>query len=178
MPQRSDLSREALKQAFAQRLLTTPMNKISVRDIVTTAHVARSTFYRNFEDKEDFLTWLQNDLVSETSQQLAGIRQTELDFTAFYRFAEENRNFMKAFLVGQRWPAFVTALYQQATTHFQVILAAEHTAIPNDILTSFILGGHIKIFETWLATNDTRSPEQMNAYHQQLGTKLLASLRG
>lgn len=177
MPQRSDLSRNAMKGAFAKLLLKEPIDKISVRQIVATAQVARSTFYRNFDDKEEFLAWLQADLVAETSQHLTGNNNNELDFTDFYRFASHNRDFLKAFLIGQRWPAFVDALYHQATTHFQVILAGERVPIPVKFLTSFILGGHIQMFETWLENDEETSPEQMNAYHHQLGNNLMASLQ-
>lgn len=177
MPQRSDLSRDAMKKAVAKLLLNEPLADITVRQIVTTAQVARSTFYRNFEDKDDFLAWLQNDLVAETSRQLVGTVDHPADLTAFYTYAQQNREFMKAFLVGQRWPAFVQALYKRAAQHTAELLAGQQDAIPDKYLGAFGLGGHINMFATWLRSDEITAPATMAAYHRRLDRGIMAELR-
>lgn len=177
MPQRSDLSREAMKQATAELLMQEPLAKITVRQIVTQAQIARSTFYRNFDDKEDFLAWLQQDLVTETSSRLVGTPEQPPDFTRFYAYAQQNRGFMKAFLVGQRWPAFVQALYQQAIKHYGALLAGQQTKVPDWTLAAFALGGHINLFATWLQSDDETSPVLMGQYHRQLAQGLMQDLK-
>lgn len=46
-----------LAQSLQQLMLTMPLEKISVNDIVETAGVGRNTFYYHFADKYDLVTW-------------------------------------------------------------------------------------------------------------------------
>ena len=46
-----------LAQSLQQLMLTMPLEKISVTDIVEKAGVGRNTFYYHFADKYDLVTW-------------------------------------------------------------------------------------------------------------------------
>lgn len=46
-----------LAQSLQQLMLTMPLEKISVNDIVERAGVGRNTFYYHFADKYDLVTW-------------------------------------------------------------------------------------------------------------------------
>lgn len=46
-----------LAQSLQQLMLTMPLEKISVNDIVEKAGVGRNTFYYHFADKYDLVTW-------------------------------------------------------------------------------------------------------------------------
>lgn len=46
-----------LAQSLQQLMLTMPLEKISVNDIVEKADVGRNTFYYHFADKYDLVTW-------------------------------------------------------------------------------------------------------------------------
>ncbi len=58
--QRSIQSRKMLYDALAGLMREKPFNQISVTDLVETAKVGRTTFYRNFEEIEDILR-MQSD---------------------------------------------------------------------------------------------------------------------
>lgn len=169
MPQRSDLSRQSLKEAFARLLLVKSIDQINVREIVNEAQIARSTFYRNFDDKADFLEWLQNDLVAETSGRFIGRWNHEPDFTDFYQYASKNRNFMRAFLTDQRWPQFVDSLQNQALKHYQELLKGAQHEVPDNFLAAFLVGGHVNMFLQWLKSEHPLAPAQMAQYHRRLG---------
>ncbi|MFD1429614.1 TetR/AcrR family transcriptional regulator [Lacticaseibacillus mingshuiensis] len=176
MPQRSDLSRRALKEAFARLLLTRPLAKISVREIVDEAGVARSTFYRNFEDREDFIDWLQADLVRETAARFVGGSLNEPDFTNFYRYAAANRPLMRAFLTEQHWPALENALRHQAQAHYVTLIRGSQARMPDDLLAAFLVGAHVSLFLQWLQSDPALPATQIADFHRQLGNRQILSL--
>ncbi|WP_461215480.1 TetR/AcrR family transcriptional regulator [Lacticaseibacillus sp. GG6-2] len=170
MPQRRDLARERMKQAVATLLQTESLAAITVRQIVQTAGVARSTFYRNFDDKADFLQWLQQELVAETARQFVPADgQHAPNFARFYAYAQQNRAFMRAFLTEQRWPDFVSALYATAHQRYTRLLDGRQTAVPTDTLVTFLVGGHVNLFLSWLQSEHPQAPAKMAAYHDRLG---------
>ena len=50
---RTNKTKELLAQSLTELMVTTPLEKISVNDIVEHAGVGRNTFYYHFEDKFD-----------------------------------------------------------------------------------------------------------------------------
>lgn len=54
---RSDQTKQLLAQSLQELMATTPLEKISVNDIVDHANVGRNTFYYHFEDKYDLVNW-------------------------------------------------------------------------------------------------------------------------
>ena len=54
---RSNQTKRLLAQSLQEIMATTPLEKISVNDIVDHAGVGRNTFYYHFEDKYDLVNW-------------------------------------------------------------------------------------------------------------------------
>ena len=54
---RSNQTKQLLAQSLQELMATTPLEKISVNDIVDHANVGRNTFYYHFEDKYDLVNW-------------------------------------------------------------------------------------------------------------------------
>lgn len=54
---RSNQTKRLLAQSLMDLMMTTPLEKISVNDIVDHAGVGRNTFYYHFEDKYDLVNW-------------------------------------------------------------------------------------------------------------------------
>ena len=46
-----------LAQAIRECMKTTPVDRITVREIVQTCGTTRQTFYRHFTDKYDLINW-------------------------------------------------------------------------------------------------------------------------
>ena len=46
-----------LAQAIRECMKTTPVDKITIREIVQTCGTTRQTFYRHFTDKYDLINW-------------------------------------------------------------------------------------------------------------------------
>lgn len=97
---------ESVKEAVTTALLRLMKKKfiedISVKDIVEVAGVARSSFYRNFESKEDVLVKYLNKIYLKKFEEDEPFKYPE-DFETMhdfyvvrFRFIKENREFFEA----------------------------------------------------------------------------------
>ena len=55
-----------LAQAIRECMKTTPVDRITVREIVQTCGTTRQTFYRHFTDKYDLINWYFDKLLAES----------------------------------------------------------------------------------------------------------------
>lgn len=62
---RSNQTKRLLAQSLMDLMTTTPLEKISVNDIVDHAGVGRNTFYYHFEDKYDLVNWYFQSVVTQ-----------------------------------------------------------------------------------------------------------------
>lgn len=64
--QTNEKTRYKLAGALKECMETTAIDSITVTQIVGTCHVARQTFYRNFQDKYDLINWYFDKLLLES----------------------------------------------------------------------------------------------------------------
>lgn len=57
--------KDAIMFAFFELLKEMPISKISISEVVKRAHVARKSYYRNFEKKEDVLQYFYDKVIDE-----------------------------------------------------------------------------------------------------------------
>ncbi|UQZ35310.1 dihydroxyacetone kinase transcriptional activator DhaS [Paenibacillus sp. PK3_47] len=87
------LTKKALAHSLKQLMEHTPLNKISVRHLVSHCGVNRQTFYYHFQDIFDLLGWIYK---TEAVESLAGYRSYSTWTDGFYRifcYIENNRAF-------------------------------------------------------------------------------------
>jgi len=60
----------ALADAVKELMKTTPLDKISVSEIVAECGTTRQTFYRNFKDKYDLVNWYFDNIVQKTIRKM------------------------------------------------------------------------------------------------------------
>ena len=53
----SESMKYRLADAMKQCMKKSPVDKITVKEIVEECHTTRQTFYRNFQDKYDLINW-------------------------------------------------------------------------------------------------------------------------
>ena len=91
--------RESIALALIKLMKKKPLPSISVSEIVQVAGVSRSSFYRNFESKEDVLSFHIHTLYADffAFEEFAAAHTPRTDIRAFllprFRFIRENREF-------------------------------------------------------------------------------------
>lgn len=112
---RQEKTKYKLAMAVKECMKTTPVDKITVKDIVEGAGVARQTFYRNFLDKYDLINWYFDKLVLACFEEIGVSHTVEESLTSKLRFIREE----KAFFMG----AFRSHDHNSLKEHdFQLIL--------------------------------------------------------
>ena len=64
--EKQEKTKYRLASSVKECMKTTPVDKITVKEIVEGAGVARQTFYRNFLDKYDLINWYFDKMVQKS----------------------------------------------------------------------------------------------------------------
>ena len=84
------ITRECIETALLRLMEKKAFAEISIQDIITVAGVSRSSYYRNYESKEDILTQyirMINDSLSSVLKQYDAIRETKAAWLALLQAA-------------------------------------------------------------------------------------------
>ena len=91
MDARTTQSRTAILDAFRQRIFEAPYEDIRVNDLISTAGIARSTFYKYFPDKRAVLIAAMDHLLIDLAHCATGSANRP-DIEALVQHLWENRN--------------------------------------------------------------------------------------
>ncbi|MBQ9278193.1 MAG: TetR/AcrR family transcriptional regulator C-terminal domain-containing protein [Lachnospiraceae bacterium] len=88
-------TKELLADSFLELAEKTPINKITIANIVDNCDVTQPTFYRYFKDKYDMIAWIY---AQETGKNISKVGRNGYVFKDTFldgmRFYDENRKFM------------------------------------------------------------------------------------
>lgn len=91
--EKQEKTKYRLASSVKECMKTTPVDKITVKEIVEGAGVARQTFYRNFLDKYDLINWYFDKLVLACFQQIGVSHTVEESLTQKLVFLREEKVF-------------------------------------------------------------------------------------
>lgn len=90
---RSNQTKQLLAQSLQELMATTPLEKISVNDIVDHANVGRNTFYYHFEDKYDLVNWYFQSGITRFLVELSAYSNWNALLAALETYFLENKVF-------------------------------------------------------------------------------------
>ena len=93
---RSNQTKQLLAQSLQELMATTPLEKISVNDIVDHANVGRNTFYYRFEDKYDLVNWYFQSGITRFLVELSAYSSWNALLAALETYFLENKVFSEA----------------------------------------------------------------------------------
>ncbi|MBC1923039.1 TetR/AcrR family transcriptional regulator [Listeria grayi] len=155
------LSKKWIIEALLYLLKTKPYSTITITEITQKAGVARLTFYRNFENKEQVLLTRSNYLFQEyfdeikKSEGAIDINQALFQcFSYWKKDAEVMELFIKnklIYLLEQSFYTFLEKITEEIPNLNNL----------NDTQKTFILGGLTHAMIHWISTKSTDSPAQV-----------------
>lgn len=160
--EKQEKTRYKLAMAVKECMKITPVDKITVKDIVEGAGVARQTFYRNFLDKYDLINWYFDKLVLACFEEIGVSHTVEESLTQKFRFIrEEKAFFMGAFRsdgqnsVKEHDFALILDFYQE--------LIVKKTGREPDIrfLLEMYCQGSVYMAAKWILGGMEEAPEHM-----------------
>lgn len=90
---RSNQTKRLLAQSLQELMVNTPLEKISVNDIVDYAGVGRNTFYYHFEDKYDLVNWYFQSGITQFLVERSAYSSWEAMLDAIVEYLQQNKVF-------------------------------------------------------------------------------------
>lgn len=150
---RQDRTRYKLADSIKECMKTTPVDRITVKDIVEGCGLTRQTFYRNFKDKYDLINWYFDKLVLQAFEQIGMGNTVGESLTQKFDFIRSEKAFFTE--------AFRSDDYNSVKEHdFELILQfyknliARKTSRPLgeelDFLLEMYCRGSVYMTEKWV----------------------------
>ncbi|MDD3253343.1 MAG: TetR/AcrR family transcriptional regulator C-terminal domain-containing protein [Lachnospiraceae bacterium] len=165
MAEQKDKTRYKLAAAMKECMKTTPVDKITVKDIVEGCDLTRQTFYRNFKDKYDLINWYFDKLVLQSFEQIGMGNTVGESLAQKFEFIQAEQAFFTE--------AFRSDDYNSVKEHdFELILQfykdliARKTSRPMgeelDFLLEMYCRGSVYMTEKWILNGMKDSPKRMS----------------
>lgn len=162
---KNEKTKYKLADSIKACMKNTPVDKITVKDIVEGCGVTRQTFYRNFKDKYDLINWYFDKLVLQSFERIGMGHTVGESLSRKFAFIVEER----AFFTG----AFRSDDYNSLKEHdFELILQfykdliARKTSRPLEDDLEFLLEmycrGSVYMTVKWVLGGMKDTPEQMS----------------
>lgn len=161
----SEKTKYRLAASIKECMKTTPVDKITVKDIVEGCGMARQTFYRNFKDKYDLINWYFDKLVLQSFEQIGMGNTVGESLTQKFEFILNEKAFFTE--------AFRSDDYNSVKEHdFELILQfykdliAQKSSHPLEEELVFLLEmycrGSVYMTEKWVLGGMKDSPEAIS----------------
>jgi AcrR family transcriptional regulator len=173
---RSRRSRRLIVDALLGLMLEKRFDRITVQEIIDRADVGRNTFYAQFRNKEDVLeSELERVFGLLHEQHLASAENSAgqlLPSLELFRHVQEQQAFYPALVRGLASdPHYLTVHRSRRDRAARQLALAGDTrtlAVPPEIVADYLAGAFLTLTHWWLDHGLPYSPEQMEAFFQQL----------
>ena len=85
-----------LANAMKECMVSAPVEKITVKEIVDACGITRQTFYRNFQDKYDLINWYFDKILLESFEHMGEGRTVYEGLVKKFEFILEEKLFFRA----------------------------------------------------------------------------------
>ena len=161
---KNEKTKYRLAQAVKECMKTTPVDKITVKEIVEACQVTRQTFFRNFQDKYDLINWYFDKLLQESFAHMGEGKTVYEGLVKKFEYIRQERVFFAG--------AFRSDDYNSLKGHdFQLILEfyteriREKTGNDPEEKIRFLLEmycqGSIYMTVNWVLGGMKETPEEM-----------------
>ena len=173
---RSRRSRRLIVDALLALMREKRFDRITVQEIIDRADVGRTTFYAQFRNKEHVLeSELARVFGLLHEQHLASTEEPTdqlLPSLGLFRHVQEHQAFYPALVRGlatdPHYQAVHRLLCDRAAGQLALAAGSRTLAVPPEIIADYLAGALLTLVHWWLDHGVRHTPEQMEAYFQQL----------
>ena len=165
---RSNQTKHLLAQSLQELMVTTPLEKISVNDIVDHAGVGRNTFYYHFEDKYDLVNWYFQSGITQFLVERSGYSSWDSLLTALESYFMENKVFYSNALAYNGQNSLQQYMFEYLCSIFKQNARELNPDISSDecnVIGQFFSGALMGILIPWVfggMKNNSLAPSQMS----------------
>lgn len=167
-------TKNALYYALIDLLKEKTFEEIKVSNICEKAYVNRSTFYAHYKDKYELFVDLINSLKDSFKKELKSIEEDDLKdyylkmIKVFLNHIEGKEDIYKSILINNRSSIIIDMIYDTVKEDINERANNNDKGVPNDVFTSYYLGGVVNIVIEWFKNNKKYTKEQMIEYLDKL----------
>lgn len=167
-------TKNSLYYALIELLKEKTFEEIKVSNICEKALINRSTFYSHYNDKYELFVDLINTLKDSLKTELKEIEEDNLKdyylkmIKVFLNHIEGKEDIYKSILVNNRSSIIIDMIYDTIKEDINERTNNNDKGVPNDVFTSYYLGGVVNIVIEWFKNNKKYSKEQMIEYLDKL----------
>ena len=169
MDRRIRKTKAQLRYGLAKLLKEKTIKEITVKELVETVDINRSTFYLHYTDIYDLLEQTENDLKNELleiihNEQPMKIEETMPNITELFAFIADNREIASALLGPNGDMAFMRQIEQIISSHCMKYLKpylAELDERTLERVNSFCITGCLGLIISWMKNNFDDTPETL-----------------
>lgn len=175
----------AIKTAFWQLLYTEDYSKITVRQILNLANVNHATFYKHYANKDDLLTAIEDDLLSEfkkvtlqvptpliTQKTETETEQPQMEY--YYQqlvlYIYRNGKKFSTLLDSTEDRSFINKLIETDQEIWQEKHLLEQLAIPQRYASTALVGMALNLISEWVKSDFQETPQEFLAIMKKLLT--------
>ncbi|MCO0831890.1 TetR/AcrR family transcriptional regulator [Fructobacillus sp. W13] len=174
----------AIRQAFLGLLEKKNYNKISVKDIIESASVNRSTFYAHYLDKEDLMEKIQVDLMDKLINSLPDVdwlsgsiqEQLRLRSRSFVTITFKHKDLVSLLLSDNAEHSFESRMRARAEDTFSALTQDLSLTIPSKYALALLSSSVINFLTTWVRSDFEESPEELAEILGQLMPDILLKI--
>ncbi|MBQ9766028.1 MAG: TetR/AcrR family transcriptional regulator [Lachnospiraceae bacterium] len=155
---------ESISLALVQLMNKKPFNQITISEITKTAGVGRSSFYRNFDSKEQILLSYIHNLYGDffSAKDILSVypKQTDLEHFLIPRFRFIKKH--KDFFIALRKNNLLYYIFEQMEPELILLLCGQDNSL-SKYYCSMFSGSCASIVRLWIDTDFKETEEEMAA---------------
>lgn len=158
----SDRTRLVFVESMKQLMAHTPLDRITVRQIVENCGATRQTFYRNFRDKYDLVNWYFDRIVQKTIRQMGVSLTLREALVKKFEYMVQDRHFFLSALSSRDYNNLMDYDYRCILAFYRSVAQA-NGAVTGEIgfLLEFYCHGSMDMTAAWVRDGMQEPPEAM-----------------
>ena len=158
-----------IKEAFIELYKKKPLHSITVSEIISKAHISRSTFYFYFEDIFDLYAECEKDIISYIEGDLSSIIMSTItkdrdkykkSVVANFNRISEEKDTLKCFSQGSERAHFLESWFASMCNSFDRTLefGFATTEEMKELTIRFFAHGQLIVYDDWIQSDGKIDP--------------------
>ena len=158
----NEICRACIQTALIRLMKTKELKDITITELTKTAGVSRTTYYRNYYDKEDVLRDLFTGLMMEISREILAAETVYDTALAVFEGIRKNAEVYRILMKADYAEAMLNEITRIASSDLSGDQPLEQMRI------AFLTGALFNMVRVWMDDGMERTPEQLAGLYMEI----------
>ena len=161
---RTQMTKMLLKTALIELMQEKTFRQITIKELCERADLNRTTFYLHYNDQQDVLRDVENELIDKTKEFLDSLNPNSsiIDLIeAFLTYIQDNSIIFRTLLINNQDENFQMEFITSSLRNIENILPEYQNPVTNRYVLTFVLNGAIHIIIEWLESDFDLSKKEI-----------------